>query len=571
MTIMQFKSFQSRILFFFLTLFLLVLVLTNILVSIANSRNAHEIIDADLKTASNIFIRLMDTRKRQLEDSARLLSSDYAFKAAFATGDRETITSALVNHQMRIGADMMMLLSTEKELLASTDPRKAVHAPLQYAALIEKAEESGEAYSLLVLREDTYQAVLVPLLAPTSVAWILLGFKVDDVTATDFKNLSELEISFFHDEGGGRVKCFASTIPMNARDRLTNLLKAGWKTERDKTVEAPMMDDTYISLKTEIGKTADGLTAYVVLQRSLKQLMKPFMRLQRILLIIAGFGLAGSAIAGIFIARSVSSPVKSLVTAVNRVQGGDYSTYVSVAQRDEIGTLANAINHMTDGLAEKDRVRNLLGKVVSHAVAEELLSGEVELGGEECEVTVLFSDIRSFTSIAEQKTPKEVLTLLNIYFTRMSSIVEEHGGVVDKYIGDAIMALFGAPLKHGDHADRAFLTALKMTAALEEINREFNSQGLPPLDIGIGINTDKVMVGNMGSQDRLNYTAIGDGVNVASRLEGLTKTKAFEAKIIISEQSLKKARGKYITRHLGQANIKGKSKAETIYALLGTE
>ncbi len=229
---------------------------------------------------------------------------------------------------------------------------------------------------------------------------------------------------------------------------------------------------------------------------------------------------------------------------------------------DEIGLLAGAFNHMSEGLAERDQVRDLLGKVVSPAVAAELLRKDVTLGGEEREVTILFSDLRSFTSMCEARSAQEMLGVLNHYFTRMSAIVEAHRGVVDKYVGDAMMALFGAPLAGPDDADRAMETALEMSEALDELNREWQAQGRHALNFGIGINTDVVVAGNMGSQTRLNYTVIGDGVNLASRLEALTKTPEYGTRIIVSHSTLEKAKGRYRTRRLGEVAVKGKQRAD---------
>src|SRR5262249_12858608 len=157
------------------------------------------------------------------------------------------------------------------------------------------------------------------------------------------------------------------------------------------------------------------------------------------------------------------------------------------------------------------------------------------------------SDVRSFTTMCEALPPQELLGTLNRYFTRMRGIVEAHGGVVDKYVGDAIMALFGAPLANPDDADRAMETAPETREALDELNSQQQVRGHPGINIGIGINTDIVIAGNMGSQTRLNYTVIGDGVNLASRLEGLTKTPEYATRIIISRATLAKAKGRYQT------------------------
>jgi len=307
----------------------------------------------------------------------------------------------------------------------------------------------------------------------------------------------------------------------------------------------------------------------VLLQRSLDKELAPYLSLERTYLILALVGLAISAAVGIWIARGVSKPVLHLAQGARKIAEGDYQYRVNVNQPDEVGLLAASFNHMSKGLAERDQARDLLGKVVSPVVAAELLRKDVTLGGEEREVTVLFSDVRSFTTMCEALPPQEVLGTLNRYFTRMSAIVEAHGGVVDKYVGDAIMALFGAPLTNPDAADRAMETALEMCEALDELNAQQQVRGNQAINVGIGINTDVVIAGNMGSQARLNYTVIGDGVNLASRLEGLTKTPEYATRIIVSRTTLAKAKGRYQTRRLGKVAVKGKQKPTEIYALLG--
>ena len=299
--------------------------------------------------------------------------------------------------------------------------------------------------------------------------------------------------------------------------------------------------------------------------------LAPYRRLERTYLILALLGLAVSAALGTGIARSVSRPVLQLAESARKIGEGDYQHRVDVKQEDELGLLADSFNHMSHGLAERDRVRDLLGKVVSPEVATELLRKDVTLGGEEREVTVLFSDLRNFTTMCEALNAHDMLAILNHYFTRMSGIVEAHGGIVDKYVGDALMALFGAPLGNPDDADRAMQTALEMCEALDELNRQWRTQDLPIIGVGIGINTDVVIAGNMGSEVRLNYTVIGDGVNLASRLEGLTKTPEYETRIIVSNTTLAKAKQRYRTRRLGEVAVKGKQNVTEIYALLGRD
>ncbi|MEM7016192.1 MAG: adenylate/guanylate cyclase domain-containing protein [Pseudomonadota bacterium] len=217
---------------------------------------------------------------------------------------------------------------------------------------------------------------------------------------------------------------------------------------------------------------------------------------------------------------------------------------------------------------EKAAREQLLGKVVSPAIADELMSKDLELGGEERQATILFSDIRGFTTLSENRSPKEILQLLNEYLSEISTVIDRNHGVVDKYVGDEVMALFGAPLQRPDDAANAVRTALKMREALTGMNQSFQQRGMPEISLGIGINTGLVVAGNMGSETRLNYTVIGDSVNLASRLEGLTKQYGVE--LVVSE-STKAAALEFVYRELDKVRVKGKLEPVKIYEVMGTQ
>jgi adenylate cyclase len=190
----------------------------------------------------------------------------------------------------------------------------------------------------------------------------------------------------------------------------------------------------------------------------------------------------------------------------------------------------------------------------------------LKLGGEKKELTIFFSDIRSFTSISEKMKPEDLTQYLNRYFTPMSDIVTAHKGMIDKYIGDALMAFYNAPLDVKDHAIVACESALEMMDKLALLNNEFKRENLPPINIGIGLNTAEVVVGNMGSDRRFNYTVIGDGVNLASRVEGLNKT--FKTNIIITEFTKARIGENFLTRELDLVQVKGKEEKVLLYELL---
>lgn len=188
------------------------------------------------------------------------------------------------------------------------------------------------------------------------------------------------------------------------------------------------------------------------------------------------------------------------------------------------------------------------------------------LHGETKEMTIFFSDIRGFTSFSELMTPEDLVKLLNRYFTPMAHIVRENEGMLDKYIGDAIMAFFNAPIDVENHAQKACTTAIEMIEHLELLNLELANEGKPAIKIGIGINTDSVIVGNMGSDDRFNYTVIGDGVNLASRVEGLNKN--YRTSILITENTYKQIDASFLCRKLEAVKVKGKEEAVVLYELM---
>ncbi len=219
-----------------------------------------------------------------------------------------------------------------------------------------------------------------------------------------------------------------------------------------------------------------------------------------------------------------------------------------------------------------DRKSRYMKKAFSNYVSADLVAqiiknpDSLKLGGEKREVTILFSDIRGFTSLSEKLTPEDLVQVLNEYLNPMTLIVLEERGTLDKYIGDAIMAIYNAPLDVTDHADHACRTALKMMAKLEEINRSFSARNIQAIEIGVGINTGDAVVGNMGAAMRFDYTAIGDNVNLASRLEGLNKM--YGTHIIVSE-STKLLAGKGLTfREIDLVAVKGKHHPVPIYELM---
>jgi len=218
---------------------------------------------------------------------------------------------------------------------------------------------------------------------------------------------------------------------------------------------------------------------------------------------------------------------------------------------------------------EKKKIRGAFQYYLTPSVVNEILKdpSKLKLGGDKKNLSVLFSDIRGFTSISEKLTPEELVQLLNEYLTAMTDVVFKYDGLLDKYIGDAVMAVFGAPIDQPDHTLRACRTSLEMMAALRELRKKWAAEGRPDVNIGVGVNTGDMVVGNMGSQMRFDYTVMGDAVNLASRLEGTNKE--YGTNIIISEFTYERIKDELFCRELDAVRVKGKKLPVRIFELLG--
>jgi adenylate cyclase len=214
---------------------------------------------------------------------------------------------------------------------------------------------------------------------------------------------------------------------------------------------------------------------------------------------------------------------------------------------------------------EKRVVKRLFGRYVSKDVYTQLLEHPeiAELGGKRRDMSVLFSDIRGFTSVTEKGDPEELVAQLNEYFSRMVEIVFRHQGTVDKFVGDMVMALYGAPLDDPDHPEHAVATAIEMVRELGELNRKWAAERRAQLDIGIGVNSGDMIAGNIGSSSIMSYTVIGDNVNLGSRLESLNK--GFKTRIIISDATRVRLKGTYDIEPLGDVVVKGKTRSVAIF------
>ncbi|MEZ4749220.1 MAG: adenylate/guanylate cyclase domain-containing protein [Bdellovibrionota bacterium] len=284
-------------------------------------------------------------------------------------------------------------------------------------------------------------------------------------------------------------------------------------------------------------------------------------------LLVGIFILCVALAVGYLFSESLTSPIYALVGAANQIASGDFNLALKPKTKDEVGYLSLAFNDMAAGLAERERLRDTFNKFHSEEIAAKILSGEVKLGGERMDATIFFSDIRGFTSLSESLPPEKVVDLLNEYMQAMVGVVQQFKGVVDKYVGDAIMATWGVPLPNDQDTARAVSACLAMRQALAQLNERRKARNEPPLYMGMGVNVGPVTAGNIGSESRMEYTIIGDSVNTASRIESMTKT--FGTDLLISKSVYDKVHNMFVCEPCGGAAVKGKTDAVQVYKVKG--
>lgn len=279
-----------------------------------------------------------------------------------------------------------------------------------------------------------------------------------------------------------------------------------------------------------------------------------------IMVIGAGLGLS------LVLTNSISKPLEELFKGMEEVGSGKLNVKLPFSSLDEIAYLTYGFNKMVDGLREKEKIKNTFNKFISEEVVKEVLENEeaLKLGGDYKEVTMLFADIRSFTVLSEKLPPHKVVQLLNEYLSEMTDIIIKNKGIIDKYVGDEIMAIFGAPIKHNNDPELAVRTAVEMLKRVEELNEKRRKEGKQAVRIGIGINTGRVIAGNIGSVKRMDYTVIGSSVNIAERICGIAG-KEGRYYLLISESTYRYVKDIIKTREIEPTKVKGKSEFIKLY------
>jgi class 3 adenylate cyclase len=279
---------------------------------------------------------------------------------------------------------------------------------------------------------------------------------------------------------------------------------------------------------------------------------------------------------GFFVGRNVHDPVTRLMDAARAIAAGKLETRARIDRTDEFGLLGDHFDLMAHGLQERDRIRTTFGRYVSEDVAKRVLSGPdgARMGGEVREVTVLFSDLRGYSTISETLSPTDTVEFLNEYLSAMNQVIDAHGGVIIEFLGDAILAVFGAPSDLEGHPERAVRCAMAMRDALAVFNEKMSGEGRAPwekngmraLGQRIGIHTGEVVAGNLGSRVRVKYAVIGDAVNVASRCEGLNKALGTDILCTSATWERLPAELKARLTDMGAHEVKGRAQKVAVFS-----
>ncbi len=557
------RRLRTKIFLVFAPLLLGTLLLTLALTQLVVSRQAEDALKSQLRVTGDVFRGRLAERAGRLLAESTLLASDFALKRAVATYDPATLGSVAVNYRERLGGDLLWIGDDKGILLADArgaqQPGRSLRDFPPVAALLDGGRAAATVASV---DGALYQLATVPVEAPGLIGFIVAGEGIDDDTAELLRRQTGSQVSFLTSS-----RVFASSLAAAERRRLSPaaLVATAAATAESAPFLAESAGERWLSLLVPIGAVPEPL--YALVQRSYDRALEPLLALRRRFVIIGVAALAGALLIGAVLANGIAAPLQAMVGVMRQVRSGDLRQRLALRREDEIGYLASSFNEMVAGLEERERIKDTFGRYVSRDVAEAVLSGRVPLRGELREVTILFQDIRGFTSLTEKSNPEELVGILNRFFTEMVAAVEAQGGVVRQFTGDGVMAMFGAPVTHADDPPRAVRAGLDMLHRLEALNRRLEGEGWPPLRIGIGIHTGDVVAGQLGPDERIEYSVIGDAVNVASRIESLTKEMG--ATLLVSQVTAARLGGEFRLGRRVVLPIRGKEQPVEIVEVVG--
>jgi adenylate cyclase len=556
------SSLRTKIFLAFSALILALLLATLSFTQLLVGRAAERSLAQELRTTGQVFETLLKERTARLRGSSTLLASDFALKRVFATHfdpnnyDPETLASAGLSYRERLGVGLVWMTDESGTLLAASPDNKRTGQSLAALSPLRQAmDNQAPADTIVEVDGKLFQMVAVPVFGPDVIGFLLLGQVIDDSVAAQLKADTRSDVTFLTPQ-----HVFASSAP-----RLAGPARLPGGSGQPKPFLQRVGDERLLSLALPV--RADlAQPLYALIQGSYDRALTPLHALQWRISAIGLVALAGALLVGMVLADSIVGPVRTLVAGMREVLRGNLRFRARLERQDELGFLARSFNEMVGGLQERERVKDTFGRFVSRDVAEAVLNHRIPLAGERLNVSILFQDIRGFSRLSQTLDPGALLSLLNAFFSEVVAAVEGEGGTVKQFTGDGVMALFGAPQGYADHAARAVRAALEIVRRLERLNQHRQSEGAAPLRIGIGIHSGEVVAGLIGPDERVEYGAVGDAVNVACRIE--EQTKELGATILVSREVADQLGSTFRLGAAAQVSLKGRDAAMAVVEIL---
>jgi class 3 adenylate cyclase len=528
---MAFHSLRGRLLLIQSVLIVGLTAVTLEYVNIRASRAVGERFTEDLTRSRDAIASAVQERYENLNLVAQLVAAFPNLRNLFLTTDAITIRDTLNEfRQQHSRAELLVALDGNGKVLARSDAFAPLQLPDVERSWLTPALSGRSAVGDVQIDNSVYLSALVPAQAGGTVfGFVLAGTPVDETLARALKDASDREIVILSSRG-----IAGSTLPVQRLPWKTSADVASFSADsapQDVNVEGEHFQGVVVAPREVRELRIVSLESRIVSLQSRDRALAPYRSIQLGLFVLgllaAGAGIAGSAV----LARSLTAPIARLVDATREVAAGNLNVSLAVTRDDEIGHLARSFQHMTQGLREREDMQKFVSQSTVAMIHSRASAGQES--GERRTLTLLFSDIRDFTRFADARPPEEAVRVLNRYLHLQADLVKRFHGDVDKFIGDAVFAHFAG----ADMALDAIRCAVEIQRAVEGASRL--DPALPPLSVGIGIATGDVIIGSIGSDDRLDYTAIGPAVNLSSRL-----CSAAEAReILMNEQTFEMVRG----------------------------
>ncbi len=525
-------------------------------------------IQASFERTKNIFDRIEEIQFNHLLESCILISEQPQFKANLDLArfgiNEEVHQTVLFNANEfleLVNTDIIFITNSRGELIVRTDQTDKFGENFSQLPFIASALEGNDPdnASIYIEGNDVYRVVSVPVLSRNDILGTLtLGFKIKYKEVEQLKEDTKSEISFFLNhrllvttlDEESAVDLTKSTFVYNDKiqeAKATNL--------RTNSMEHIFKDERYLVVFSFLSEGQSSSDVMYAIAISLDSALEPLRDLQQFILFIGLVAVLITFAISFLVAKGVTDPVKKLVEGAHKIGSGDYNFSINPNTTDEIGTLAKAFNEMTAGLRERFHMEKFVSTSTLNMIKQIDKDG-VKLGGERKNVTVFFSDIRGFTAFSEKVDPEEVISMLNMCLSKQAKLVVKYGGAIDKYVGDELVAVF-----EGENmVDNSVLCAIEIQKEMQNLNEQISHN----IRIGIGINTGMVLMGNMGSEERLDYTVLGSNVNLGARLCNSAKA----GQILLSESSYRLMKTKVKANSLEPISVKGISKPVQVYDVI---